>query len=320
LEPLYTVESADDVGRQASPIVGSPSMERLYLMATRVAPSPVSVMIVGERGVGKTTLAQWLHGHSERARGPRVTLPCTTMDHDIEKAMFGCVRNVNRDAHPGAFESASGGTVVLEDLEALNLGAQAKLLRVIESREVTRVGGIGKLSVDIRLISTTSADLEEAISVRTLRSDLFFRLNAISLEIPPLRKRREEIEPLAARFLAEARAGDQTPRLSVEVLDLFRSFAWPRNLAQLREVVTNALARCAGPEITPEHIDVEALRSETPPPITFDPDERREQILKTLAAVNGRATGAAETAGLSRRALIEKLRAYSIRRPPPDDE
>jgi DNA-binding NtrC family response regulator len=312
MEPLFAVEAGADVGQRTPPIVESPVMARLYEEAGRAAAKLRHFLVVGEPGVGKTTLARWIHTRTRRAGGPLVTLVCSKGDIPIEKAMFGRGLNLDRAAYPGAFECADGGTVVLEGVESLSLGSQARLLRVIEDRAVTRTDEIHRRLVDVRIVATTSADLGRAAPSATFRADLLYRLGGLTLRVPPLRERPEEIEPLALRFLVEAATG-KTPPLSAEVLALFRSFPWPGNLNQLRDTVTKALTRCTGSDITPDHIDVEALRSESLPEM---PNEEREERARIIAFLEtGRVTDAAARLGIPRRTLIEKIKKYGFPRP-----
>jgi DNA-binding NtrC family response regulator len=329
MDPLFTTEAGDGLSRAAPPVVESPALRRVYETARRAADSSLNVLILGERGVGKTSLARWIHTQSRRSGCALVSLPCAASEYSIEAAMFGYARGtfVNASSgQPGAFESAGGGTVVLENLESLGLAPQTKLLYAVENRETTRMGTGRSVRIEARVISTASTELEAAVRDRAFRMDLFHRLNTITLRIPPLRECREEIEPLARHFLSEA-APPGPPRLTFEVLELFRSFTWPGNLTQLRDVVGKAHARCTGPEITPEHIDVDTLRAErapeprkdakpeTPPDLTEEERAERTRIIAALSDVRTNATRAAARLGLSRRTLIAKIERYRIPRP-----
>jgi two-component system response regulator AtoC len=305
-DSLFTTEPGDSVARGAPPIVESPSMQSLYVNAARAADSAVNLLILGEPGVGKKALARWIHQKSRRARRSLVTVRCGAIEnHRIDKALFGSGPSPNRGAYPGAFESADGGTVILEEVDALDLSGQVKAMRTIESRQVTRLGTTSSQRIDMRILATTTTDLEAAINAGKFRGDLFFRITGFTLTIPPLRERPEEIEPLTRHFLAQAAHDARVPEPSHGVLDLFRSVVWPRNVSQLREVVVKAHARCAGPEITPEHVEVEALRHERRPeaPTTAEDVRRpglwtdvqcaeRDRIIASLAEAVGNATRA----------------------------
>jgi DNA-binding NtrC family response regulator len=268
-----TVETAEDLARRDAPVINSAALRSVYARAAEVAartdePSP-HVLILGETGVGKKTLARWIHSRSRRDEGPFVTVTCDVAAHGVDKAMWGKAET------PGPFELASRGTLMLEEVGSLHLETQAKLIRVVENRELYRLTGAAARPVDVRIVSTSSEFLPQMAELGIFRADLLFRLGAIVLEIPPLRERIEDIEPLAQHFVARMAPAGQVPCLSNEVLTVFRSLLWSRNTAQLRDVVSQALARCAGPEITPEHIDVEALRQDQPPERRPNDEDRR---------------------------------------------
>lgn len=290
IERFFTVESGENVARFV-PMVESPTMRRLYEMATRGAAGPINWLVTGESGVGKKTLARWIHTQSPRRRRPLIIVKCASAENGLAKAMFGSGRTTKKEAYPGAFEIANGGTIVLGDVDALDLECQGRLRRMIETREIMRIDESTPRPVDVRIISTSSADLEAATRVPTFRFDLFCRLSALQIRIPTLRERPEEIEALTRHFLAEATEGARIPELSTGVLDLFRSFVWPGNLIQLRNVIARAWVLCTGPEIMPKHIDVERLRSEGPSTAgTPTQDGERQRIIDALVACRGRAT------------------------------
>jgi DNA-binding NtrC family response regulator len=271
-----------------------PAMAEVHTLARRVAVGSINVLIVGEPGVGKTTLARWIHSQSPRAQRPIVALDCRLSEDTLEKLMWGITR-LERNPCAGVFETANQGTVVLEEVAWMPLAQQAILLRLVEDRVMRRIGELRPWPVDVRLISTTSADIEERTSRKDLRQDLMFRLSSVTLVVPPLRERHEDIEPLALDFLAEL-APDRRLHLSRDLLERFRTFAWPQNVTQLREVMTAALERCADSEISCEHIDVATLAEEQPPPLPSTsvvaayPQWTREDIVAALVRVGGRAT------------------------------
>jgi DNA-binding NtrC family response regulator len=327
MEPLFTTEAGASV-RVPERVGTSAATERVRSMANRAADSSISLLILGEPGVGKTTMARWIHARSPRRSSVLVTVDCALSESSTESAMLGSARAPTHEAHEGAFEAAGGGTVLLERVDSLRLDRQAKLLRVLETRELTRVNEAQKRPVDARVIATSCVDLERATHAALFRADLLYRLGTIRLTIPPLRTRPEDIELLARHFLAAAARGGRTPEISPELLALFRSFAWPRNLTQLREVVVIARARCEGPVLSPAHVDVETLASQRVPEAQTDledetlPDgtlDERARIIAKLSEIEGSATGAAASLGYSRRTFIQKLEQLKIPRPRPRD-
>jgi DNA-binding NtrC family response regulator len=282
-----TVETAEDLARRDAPVIDSSALRSVYARAAEVAANTdepsLHVLILGETGVGKRTLARWIHARSRRAAGRFVTVTCDAAAHGVEKAMWG------NPGTPGPVELASRGTLMLEEVGSLHLETQAKLIRVVENRELYRFTDATARPVDVRIISTSSDFLPQMAELGIFRADLLFRLGAIVLEIPPLRERIEDIEPLVRHFVARMAPAGQVPGLSNEVLTVFRSLLWSRNAAQLRDVVSQALARFTGPEITTEHIDLEALRQDQPPQkrpyeeVRRRPPASREQMLAFCA-------------------------------------
>ncbi|WP_437875397.1 sigma 54-interacting transcriptional regulator [Sorangium sp. So ce513] len=253
--------SAEETERGNTPedvVVRAPAMVALYEQATRAARSSISVLILGETGVGKELLARTLHARSPRAGGPYVELHCASLPPSLlEGELFGHEKSAFTGAsqmRPGLIESADGGTLFLDEIGELPLAFQVKLLRVLEDRKVLRLGGRAPRRVDLRFVAATNRDLEAEIARGNFRQDLYFRLNGISLVIPPLRERRSEIAPLAARFLAEAcRQLDQrgVPRISPEALGVLEAYAWPGNVRELRNVIERAAVLCAGDAVLP---------------------------------------------------------------------
>ena len=242
------------------------AMQRVHHLIDRVAPSLLSVLILGETGVGKELLAETIHRRSPRAARPFLRLNCAALSETlIESELFGYERGAftgATQAKAGLLETADQGTVFLDEVGELPLTTQTKLLRVLEDRQVLRVGGLRAQPIDVRFVAATNRDLEAEVARGTFRQDLFFRLNGITLELPPLRERTDEIEGLARRFLAEAsgRIGVPAPRLPAAILDLLRRYAWPGNIRELRNVMERAALLCDGPELAPAHLPMEKLR------------------------------------------------------------
>jgi two-component system, NtrC family, response regulator AtoC len=255
-------------GKGGDVVVVDPAMQRLYRLVERIAAGTISVLILGETGAGKEVLAQMVHRMSPRAAKPFLTLNCAALSESLlESELFGHERGAFTgavSAKPGLLETAEGGTVFLDELGELPPSTQVKLLRVIETRQVLRVGSLKPKPIDVRFISATNRDLEAEVARGGFRQDLFFRLNGISLLIPPLRERTSEIEAMARSFLAQAvkQVGRGTaPHLSDSALDLLRRYSWPGNIRELRNVIERAVLLCAGREILPEHLPVEKMRA-----------------------------------------------------------
>jgi two-component system response regulator AtoC len=317
----------------------STAMARVHDLALRAAPSTINVLIMGETGVGKDVMARMIHGRSARAHQPFVALNCAGLSEAlIESELFGHERGSFTGAAQqklGLLETAEGGTVFLDEVGELPLTVQAKLLRVIELREVLRVGAIKTHSIDVRFIAATNRDLEAEVLQGRFRRDLFFRLNGISLTIPPLRERLSEIEPLARTFVTEACAesGRIPPVMGDAVLDVLESYSWPGNIRELKNYMDRALVLCED-EILPAHLPLEkmthdarryvigvGLNADTLPVSerrrpTGDPRrDERQRMLDALAAWGGNQTRAAESMGMPRRTFVSKLDRYGFPRP-----
>ena len=312
-----------------------PAMARVHELALRVAGANINVLILGETGVGKEVLATMLHQRSPRANKPLVALNCGSLPETIiESELFGNERGAFTGAtgKMGLIESGDGGTVFLDEIGELPLQVQAKLLRLIETRTITRVGGLKPKLVDVRFIAATNRDLEREVLKGTFRSDLFFRLNGISLSIPPLRERKSEIAPLALGFLRTfcGEADRRIPRLGEDVIDLLCGYSWPGNIRELKNVIERSLVLCDGDAILPEHLPSDkmvaeplaarveaALASRPPVPSTLTSEEQaeRQRMVDALEAHVGNQTRAAEALGMPRRTFVAKLDRYGIPRP-----
>jgi len=316
-----------------------PEMRRIHLLAKRAAVSNINVLIVGETGVGKEVLAEIIHGLSPRAQKPFVRINCATLSSTLfEAELFGHERAAftdAREAKPGLLETAEGGTVLLDEIGELPLPLQAKLLRVIETHEVMRVGAVKPRTIDVRFLAATNRVLEDEVAGGGFRQDLYYRLNGISLLIPPLRARVDEIEPLARSFADNAAkvAERPVPKLSPAALKLMLSYAWPGNIRELRNTIERALLLSTGESITPEDLPLEKMRG-TPVSMERAPDaasrpaqsfavagldgESRldyERIVESLSICSGNQTRAAKLLGMSRRTFCARLKAYGIPRP-----
>jgi DNA-binding NtrC family response regulator len=310
-------------------------MRRLYQLVDRVAAGDLTVLIRGETGVGKELVAEAIHAGSARARGPLVRLNLGAVPEALlESELFGHERGAFTGAtrtRPGLLESAAGGTVFLDEIAELTSRTQAKLLRVLEDRQVTRLGSVEPRPIDVRFVAATHRDLEAEVASGAFREDLYYRLAGVTLFVPPLRERVDEIEPLARAFAREAasRAHRPTPELDREALGLLERYPWPGNVRELRNAIERAIVLGAG-RIDRDQLPIEKLSTPTatafppPPPPPVSPGEalrrdvsdlERQHIVDALARCGGNQTDAARLLGVSRRTLSTKLDRLGITRP-----
>ena len=315
--------AADKAGLPtAEPVACAANSRRLLELAQRVAATECTVLIVGESGTGKEVLARFIHRNSPRASQPFVAVNCAAIPETMLEAMlFGYERGAFTGAHAshaGKFEQAQGGTLLLDEVTEMPLGLQAKLLRILQEREVERLGGRSPLPLDVRVLATTNRRLREEVAAGRFREDLYYRLNVFPLAIAPLRARRDDVLPLAMQLLsARCRPGAQIPALSAEAAHLLLTYQWPGNVRELDNLLQRALILVSGPVILPAHIQFELANdgAAEPKPVATAPaslaaslDEReRDLILNALRAGNGSRRSAAETLGISARTLRYKL-------------
>ena len=307
-------------------IIGnSPAMTRLLETVSQVAPTEATVLITGESGTGKELIASAVHHNSARAGGPFVTLNCAAITESLlESELFGHEKGAFTGADrrkEGRFIQADGGSLFLDEVSEMPLSMQVKLLRVIQEREVTRVGGEDVLSVDVRLIAATNRDLAAQVAAGGFREDLFYRLNVIRLELPPLRRRREDIPLLAQHFLGQfAERNRRTiSGFTPQAMDRLIRHDWPGNVREMMNTVERAVVLSRG-----EHIDV----SDLPPPLSDAPpalqppviavgeasleEVEKATILQTLETVDGNKSEAARRLGVTRKTLHAKLKKYEV--------
>jgi two-component system response regulator FlrC len=319
--PASQSESADVIAEDAA-------TRALLDLARRVAGSDATVLITGESGVGKEVLARFLHAHSARARGPFVAINCAAIPENLlEATLFGHERGAftgASQANPGKFEQAQGGTLLLDEISEMPLPLQAKLLRVLQEREVERVGGRKPIALDVRVLATSNRDLPAEVRAGRFREDLFYRLNVFPLHIPALRERAADILPLARRALARMAPAGRAYSLSDTAQACLTLHAWPGNIRELENVLQRATILTPGSVIEPEHLclpraaaNIAGGDAGTPgaTPAGRPADLRsleRAHILETLAAVGGVRRVAAERLGMSERTLRYKLAQYRL--------
>jgi len=249
----------------------SPAMQHLYRLVENVAQSTITVIVRGETGAGKEVVAEEIHKRSSRANGPLVKLNCAALPEQLlEGELFGYERGAftgANQAKPGLIEAADGGTLFLDEVGEMPLATQAKLLRVVESREVMRLGSLRPKTVDVRFVAATHRDLEDMVARGQLRQDLYYRLAGVSLVVPPLRERYEEIPRLANEFIVRFCKESRRPTvpLSDAALGVLKTYAWPGNVRELRNVIERAVVFCRSVAIAPEHLGLPLDRISRPP-------------------------------------------------------
>jgi len=295
-------------------VIASETMRQLMSLAERVARSHATVLILGESGSGKEVLARAIHHFSSRSQKPWVDLNCGALpEHLIESELFGYDRGAFSGAttnKPGLFELAHQGTIFLDEIAELEMKMQVKLLRVLDGVGYYRLGGVKKVNVDVRIAAATNQELETAVADGRFRSDLYHRLTQITLRVPPLRKRVEDIAPLAYHFLAQH---DPSLRFSPEAIEILERYSWPGNIRELRNVVIRSAVMVLGDEIRAEDLPfLPGLQSEDESHSVSGSLENmeRKMIFDALDSNNGHQQKAAAKLGISRRTLSRKLKIY----------
>jgi len=302
------------------PVAVDASSRLIVDLARRVATSDCTVLVVGESGTGKEVLARLIHRASPRAARPFIAVNCAAIPENMLEAMlFGYERGSftgATNAHAGKFEQAQGGTLLLDEITEMPLALQAKLLRVLQEREVERIGGSVPVPLDVRVIATTNRMLRAEVAAGRFREDLYYRLNVFPLAVNPLRERRDDILPLAAHLLqVRARPGKRIPALSADAAHLLLTYTWPGNVRELDNLLQRALVLVEGSVIEAEHIlfekqptrlDAANGGSSAALHQTMERAER-DVIMDALRAANGSRREVAEKLGISPRTLRYKL-------------
>jgi two-component system response regulator AtoC len=307
-------------GGRFGPLVGaSPAMQQVYDLVSRVAPSSAAVLITGESGTGKELVAETVHELSRRANEPYLVVNCAAISPTlIDSELFGHERGSFTGAdrvHHGYFERAHRGTLFLDEVSEMPLDLQSKLLRVLESGAVARVGGEKMLKIDVRIIAASNRDLEAAVAAGRFREDLLYRLNLFPIRLPPLRERVEDIEALTEHFLAELNRQEDTHKtLAPATAAILRRCAWPGNVRELKNVIHRAII-LAEQEIAPAHLAPEltghGAAARLPSVLTTLAEAERRLILAALEHFEGDRRKAAEALGVSLRTLYSRLREYA---------
>lgn len=321
LGALRAVGGVAATNGEPSLVASDPSMLAVLETVRKVAPTQAPVLLMGESGTGKEVVARTIHALSRRKDGPYVGINLAAIPESLlESELFGYEKGAFTGAYAtriGKFEQAHCGTILLDEVTEIGFGLQAKLLRVLQERQIDRVGGKAPITVDFRVISTTNRDIEEEIRAGRFRQDLFYRLNVISIRIPALRDRPGDILPLARHFVAKVahREGMREKRLSDGAKDALMRYPWPGNVREMENVIERAMILADGDTITEDFIPspngaARAPGIEPAPGLTIQEMERR-LITATLEKVGGNRTKAATLLGISIRTLRNKLNEYA---------
>jgi DNA-binding NtrC family response regulator len=306
-------------------VVRSEPMREVLTLVARVAASTASVLITGESGTGKELIARAIHYNSPRAQQPFVAVNLAAVPEPlIESELFGHTKGAFTDAHankPGLFAEATGGTIFLDEIAELAAPLQAKLLRVLQEHEVRPVGATRSHKIDVRVVSATNRDLEEMMAEGSFREDLYYRLNVIQIDLPPLRSRPDDILPIAEHFLAVAGARVNPPRiykLHPDTQRILLGYPWPGNVRELENVIERGLTLCRGDEIRPDDLPNHVRERKSNDFLATAMARRmnlaeleREYIERVLEEEGGNKTRAAQRLGLDRKTLYRKLDEYA---------
>ncbi len=304
-------------------IANSPAMKEVCETIQKVAPTAATVLINGESGTGKEVVARAIHLSSTRAKRPWVAVNCAAIPGELlESEMFGHVKGAFTGAvadKEGLFEAASGGTLFLDEIASMPLILQGKLLRALQEKEIRRVGGTKAIPVDVRVIAASNSNLEEAVVKGTFRSDLFYRFAVITIDIPPLRERPEDVMPLVRHFIAgETPSGANQPTVSDAAAKALLAYSWPGNVRELENAIKHALTFMRGGEITPGDLPTRVTENKdaAAAPVasnqsaslkSFLKQKEREYIGQILSSVGGDKEKAAETLKVNLSTLYRKL-------------
>jgi Nif-specific regulatory protein len=315
------------LGEDARMIGTSPALEGIAGQIARVAATKATVLVRGESGVGKELVARAIHESSDRRAGPFVCLNCAALSETLlESELFGHEKGAFTGATErkiGKFEAAHRGTLMLDEIGEMTPAIQAKFLRVLEGHTFERVGGSSRVQVDVRVVAATNRNLEDAVTAGGFRRDLYFRLKVVEIMVPPLRRRPEDIEPLAAHFLEKfaAETGRRLRGYTPEALEALRSYHWPGNVRELRNAVERAVVLAPGEWIDVSDVSLSHLAAAgdtdrgAPRPAAFVPtsieEMERRHVLATLEAVGGNKTKAAAILGIERSTLDRKLAKWA---------
>ena len=311
-----------------------PEMARIYQLITQIATTPITVLITGESGTGKELVARAIHARSERRGQPFVAVNVAAIPETlVESELFGHEKGAFTGAHAkklGRFEMAHGGTVFLDEIGTLRLDLQAKLLRVLQEREIERLGGVRPVPVDVRILAATNVNLKSAVRARAFREDLYYRLNVVPIHVPPLRERREDIPALVEHFVRKiARECNRDVRgVSAGALEVLTRYDWPGNVRELENVLHRAVVLARSPVIHLQDVPLDVampetgsrLGEDTSPPLREAMEQfERQYILRVLEGTGWNVSRAARRLGVHRNTVLTKLSGWGIQRPSTGD-
>lgn len=312
-------------------ICRSPKMLEVLDVVRHVAPTNTTVLILGENGVGKEVIARAIHASSPRRANRMISVNCAALSESLlESELFGHERGAFTGAHKqrkGRFELADKSTLFLDEISEISPDIQVKLLRVLEEREIERVGGSRPIKVDIRLITATNRDLAAMVESGRFREDLYFRLKVVTLRVPPLRERPEDIPLLVDHFITQfcRENGREKLRVTPEVIERMKAYSWPGNVRELRNMVESMVVLARRKNLTVDDLPPELRQVSEEPRLIARPlatlaEIEKQAILETLKAMGGNRTKTAERLGIGRRTLIRKLNEYGVNDRSQDDD
>ncbi|HEX3012618.1 MAG TPA: sigma 54-interacting transcriptional regulator [Syntrophomonadaceae bacterium] len=320
----YSKFSAEKV---KGPIAVSNAMQDIYSLAQKVSPVDVTVLILGESGVGKDVIARYIHEHSQRSNGPLITINCGAIPEQLlESELFGYVggafTGANKKGKTGLFEMAKGGTLFLDEIGELGLNLQVKILRAIESGEITRVGAVNPISTDVRILAATNRNLAGMVSRNEFREDLYYRLNVVQIEIPPLREHVEDIGPLSIYFLKGFnRRYNQNKKLIYEVIRELEKYRWPGNIRELKNVIERMVVISSGEYIQlsdlpwyskPTREDNNRVFVQGVMPVEEAIEQVEKQILANALKEFKTSRKIASAVGLNQSTVVRKMKKYDL--------
>jgi Nif-specific regulatory protein len=329
-EEYFSSREKEEGTRRFPALIGeSPAMQEVCRLISRILDTTTTIFITGESGTGKEIVARAIHAHGPRAKGPFIAVNCAAIPESLlEAELFGCERGAFTGAvqrRLGRFELAAGGTLFLDEIGEMSPSLQAKLLRVLQEKTFERLGGMGTLTADTRIIAATNRDLQHAVREGKFRKDLFYRLHVYPIPLPPLRERRDDLELLAEHFLRKhgKELGKERCGLSKEVKSLFQAYPWPGNVRELEHIIERAVLLCQEPLITPQYLPAslrEQARTLPTSKKTFAcpsgaltlPELEQQYIRRALEQTSYNQVQASKLLGLTRTQLRTRMKNHQL--------